>query len=36
VFLQSTQAALVTRFHEFLHEGGRGREGDTVALLAGS
>jgi hypothetical protein len=27
---------LVTRFHELVHEGGRGREGDTVTLLAGS
>src|ERR1019366_9657279 len=33
VHLQSTQAALVTRFHELVHEGGRGREGDAVALL---
>jgi hypothetical protein len=31
-----SQAAFVARFHEFMHEGGRGREGDAVALLAGS
>ena len=29
--MQSTQAALVTRFHKLVHEGGRGREGDAVA-----
>jgi hypothetical protein len=26
---------VVARFHEFVHEGGRGHEGDAVALLAG-
>jgi hypothetical protein len=36
VLLQHAQAAFVARFHEFMHEGGRGREGDAVALLAGS
>jgi len=36
VLLQSTAGALVTRFHELVNEGGRGREGNTVTLLAGS
>ena len=36
VLLQRAQAAFVARFHEFMHEGGRGRKGDAVALLAGS
>ena len=35
VLLQRAQAAFVARFHEFMHEGGRRREGDAVALLAG-
>src|SRR3984893_16269089 len=34
VLLQRAQAAFVARFLEFMHEGGRGREGDAVALLA--
>jgi hypothetical protein len=29
VLLQRAQAAFVARFHEFMHEGGRGREGDA-------
>jgi hypothetical protein len=32
---QRAQAAFAARFHELVHEGGRGREGDAVALLAG-
>jgi hypothetical protein len=36
VLLQRAKAAFVARFHEFMHEGGRGREGNAVALLAGS
>lgn len=34
MFLQRPQAALVARFHEFVHEGGGRGEGDTEALLA--
>jgi hypothetical protein len=34
MLLQRPQSTLVARFHEFMHEGGRRREGDAVALLA--
>lgn len=36
MFLQCAQAALITCFHEFVHKGGHGREGDTVSFLTGS
>ncbi len=36
VFLQRAQTALVTRFHELMHERGCGREGNAVSLLASS
>ena len=32
--MQRPQTALVARLHEFVHEGGRRREGDGVAFLA--
>jgi hypothetical protein len=35
VLLQRAQPAFVARFHELMDESGRGREGDTVTLLAG-
>jgi hypothetical protein len=35
VLLQRSQATFVTRFHEFMHEGGGRCEGDAVAPLAG-
>src|SRR5450631_9528 len=36
MFLQRPQATFVTRFHEFVHESGGRREGDTVAFLTSS
>jgi transposase len=35
MLLQRAQAALIARFHEFVHEGRRSREGDAVDFLAG-
>ncbi len=35
MLLQGPEAALITGFHEFVHEGGGRGEGDAVSLLAG-